>query len=102
MKATLLVFKSGASATVYHTGDLDDEVGHINPDNLDLILDVTENTKNEAKWLIEHRQALKENAVNRDKVSVDAQVECHRYRNQVAQGEQQTSKLIKAEFVPLP
>ncbi len=104
MKATLIIFKSGASVTVYHKEDnaLDwDAVNVLNRDNIDLELDVTENTKNEAKWLIEHRQHIKEKLVNADKVQVDAQVEAHHYLNHVAQAEQpQPSKLVKAEFKP--
>ena len=66
MKATLLVFRSGASVTVYHKEDAD--LTNLNWDNVDLQLDVTENTKNEAKWLAEHREKLVEREINGAKV----------------------------------
>ena len=71
MKATLLVFKSGASVTVYHKEDAD--LTNLNWDNVDLQLDVTENTKNEAKWLAEHREKLVEREINGAKVKQEVQ-----------------------------
>ena len=70
MKATLLVFKSGASVTVYHKEDdaVEDSVDMLREGEVSLILDVTENTKNEAKWLAEHREKLVEREINGAKV----------------------------------
>jgi len=64
------VFKSGASVTVYHKEDdaVEDSVDMLREGEVSLILDVTENTKNEAKWLAEHREKLVEREINGAKV----------------------------------
>ena len=98
MKATLLVFKSGASVTVYHKEDEDLTYAvSVNRENVDLQLDVTENTKNEAKWLAEHKQHIKENSVNRAKIQVESEIESRQFAQKAVDSTK--SKLTQARIV---
>ena len=85
MNAYQIVFKSGTSVVVYQQAkdpEYDEDVLHtLNNENVDCIIDITANTKNEAAWIIEHKEKLEQLSINRDKVTAAA--ECRAVDKQV-------------------
>ena len=84
MNAYQIVFKSGTSVVVYGKYDSEtdmlDEYGMQHGD-VSAIIDITANTKNEAAWIIEHKEKLELLSTNRDKVTAAA--ECRAADKQV-------------------
>ena len=81
MNAFNVIFKSGTSAIVYTGCSEEDLRKSYDADRIDDIIDVTLNLKNEAKWLCENKQVVREVTVNRNKIQVDSIIASQKYEN---------------------
>jgi len=85
MNAFNVIFKSGTSVIVYmqaNDPEFDEDVVNVlNNDNVDAIIDITANLINEAKWLCENKQVVREVTVNRNKIQVDSIIASQKYEN---------------------